>query len=227
MSKSGFLNSTVGIKMAMGLSALFLMFYLIIHLSINLTAVFSGEVFNAASDFMGTNPLVQWVLQPVLFFAIIFHFSLGIYMERKNKAARPIKYVKNKTSANSTWMSQNMAITGLMILVFLIVHFIDFWIPEMNHKYYHIGAMEEFNDSTYYSRLMDKFSELWRVILYCVSFIMLSLHLLHGAGSSWQSIGVNNKFLNRKQKIWIWYATLIPLGFVIISIALYVQTLNM
>lgn len=227
MSKSGFLQTTIGRKIAMGLSALFLMFYLLIHLGINLTAVFSADVFNAASDFMGTNPLVQWVLQPILFFAIIFHFVLGMYMARKNNLARPIKYVKNNGNANSTWMSRNMAITGIVILVFLIVHFIDFWIPEMNHKYYHVGEMAEFTDTTYYDRLMNHFSELWRVILYCVSFILLSLHLLHGAGSSWQSIGVNNKFINRKQKAWIWYATLIPLGFVIVAVTLYIQTLSM
>ncbi len=227
MSKSGFLKTTLGRKFAMGLSALFLMFYLLIHLGINLTAVFSAEVFNMASDFMGTNPVVQWVLQPILFFAIIFHFVMGMYMERKNNAARPIKYVKNKGSANSTWMSRNMAITGLVILAFLIVHFIDFWIPEMNHKYYHIGAMTEFDGTNYYDRLMNHFSELWRVVLYSVSFVLLSLHLLHGAGSSWQSIGVSNKFLNRKQKVWIWYATLVPLGFVFIAVALYIQTLSM
>lgn len=226
MSKLYFLKTTIGRKVAMGLSALFLMVYLLIHVGTNLTAVFSADVFNEVSNFMGTNPLVQWVLQPILFFGIIFHFMMGMYMERKNRVARPIKYVKNNTAANSTWSSQHMAITGLVILVFLIIHFIDFWFPEMNHKYYHVGAMTEFNGTTYYGRLMDKFSELWRVVLYCVAFVLLSLHLLHGAGSSWQSIGISNKFINRTQKVWIWYAIVVPLGFVFIAIALYTQTLH-
>ena len=74
---SGFFRSSVGRKVAMALSAFFLMIFLIIHLSVNITSVFSAELFNELSHFMGTNPMVQYALQPVLIFGVVFHFVMG------------------------------------------------------------------------------------------------------------------------------------------------------
>jgi succinate dehydrogenase / fumarate reductase, cytochrome b subunit len=93
---NGFSKSSVGRKILMALSGFFLMFFLLQHLLINMLSVFSAESFNSASEFMSTNPLVQYALQPVLFFGIIFHLIMGIYLDLKNKAARPIKYAMNK-----------------------------------------------------------------------------------------------------------------------------------
>src|SRR5690554_7895722 len=90
MSKSCLFKSSIGRKLAMALSALFLMIFLLQHLFINLTAVFSEDAFNELSHFMGTNPLVQFVAQPILIFAVVLHFVMGMYLEMKNRAARPI-----------------------------------------------------------------------------------------------------------------------------------------
>jgi len=84
---SGILNSSIGRKVAMALSALFLIFFLIIHLAVNITSLFSAELFNDLSHFMGTNPLVQFALQPVLIFGVIFHFVMGFVLEIKNRKA--------------------------------------------------------------------------------------------------------------------------------------------
>jgi len=125
MSK-GFSNSSVGRKILMALSGFFLLIFLVQHLVINLISVISVEGFNEVSEFMGTNPLVQFVLQPVLFFGIIFHLIMGIVLNVKNKAARPIQYAMNKPSENSSWMSRNMVITGVMILLFMALHMVHF-----------------------------------------------------------------------------------------------------
>ena len=123
---SGFLSSSIARKVAMALSALFLIIFLVIHLTVNLTSLFSEQVFNELSHFMGTNPLIQFAMQPVLIFGVVFHFVMGFVLEIKNKSARNTKYVKYNGAASASWMSRNMAISGGVILAFIILHFIDF-----------------------------------------------------------------------------------------------------
>ncbi|MFA5574696.1 MAG: succinate dehydrogenase cytochrome b subunit [Brumimicrobium sp.] len=223
MSNSGLFKSSIGRKFAMALSAIFLMIFLLQHLAINITAVFSEDVFNSLSHFMGTNPLVQFVAQPILIFAVVFHFMMGLYLERKNKSARPIAYAKFNGNANSSWVSRNMGITGLVILAFLVLHIIDFFIPEMDYKY--VQGNFGGGENRYYEHLLDKFSNIGRVIAYIVAFVLLSLHLMHGFGSAFQSIGQNNKYINRKMKFGIYFAVLVPLGFIFTAIALYIKTI--
>jgi len=132
---SGFLKSSIGRKIAMALSAFFLMFFLLQHFAINMLSVFSPDTFNEVSHFMGTNPLVQYALQPVLIFGVVFHFIMGFVLELKNKKAQGgIAYAKNNGAANSSWMSRNMIWSGLAILAFVLLHFVDFWFPEINTK---------------------------------------------------------------------------------------------
>ena len=223
MSKSGLFKSSIGRKFAMAFSALFLMIFLLQHLIINITAVCSPEMFNELSHFMGTNPLVQFIAQPILVFAVVFHFIMGMYLEFKNRAARPIAYKSYKGNANSSWMSRNMAISGLVILAFLVLHFIDFWFPEMNYKFVEMGPEDP---TRYYGHLLSKFSNPARVIAYVVAFVLLSLHLLHGFGSAFQSMGQNNKYIDSLKKFGVFYSIAVPLGFIVIAISLYVTTLN-
>ena len=122
MSKSTFYTS-VGYKILMALSGLFLMFFLAQHLTINLLSVISAEAFNEASHFMGTNPLVQFLLQPVLIFAVVFHFVMGFVLELKNRNARTTDYAYKNPSTSSSWMSRNMIISGITVLAFLALHF--------------------------------------------------------------------------------------------------------
>ena len=221
---SGILNSSIGRKFAMALSALFLMFFLLQHFSINILSVFSPETFNEVSHFMGTFPLVQYALQPVLIFGVVFHFVMGFVLEIKNNKARQISYAKNNGGANSSWMSRNMIWSGLAILAFVCLHFYDFWFPELNTKFI-VGDMSGLVDPNnadsgfrYYEELQHKFVDLWRVVLYVVAFVFLALHLLHGFDSAFQSVGANNKYtkgLKRFSKI---YAIGIPLGFIFIAV---------
>lgn len=208
----------------MALSAFFLMIFLLQHFIINFSSIISADTFNELSHYMGTNGFIQYIMQPILIFGVVFHFVMGFVLELKNKSARQIKYVKNNGAANSTWMSRNMIYSGLFILIFLIIHFIDFWIPEINTKYIH-GDVSGLIDPNvpesgyrYYEELVHKFQPLWRVGLYCLGFVFLALHLLHGFMSAFQSVGANNKYTRALKGFGKAYAIIIPLGFIVIAL---------
>ncbi len=216
---SGFFKSSIGRKIAMALSAFFLMFFLIIHLAVNITSLFSEDLFNQLSHFMGTNPMVQFALQPVLIFGVVFHFIMGFILEIQNRNARVVKYVKNNGAANSTWMSRNMIVSGAVILAFLILHFIDFWIPEMNIKYIQ-GDMSGMHNGEfrYYQELVHKFENPVRVGAYVLAFVLLALHLLHGFNSAFQSMGIAAGRKKCMKRFGAFYSIVIPLGFIIIAL---------
>lgn len=218
---SGILSSSLARKYAMALSAFFLIFFLLIHVSVNLLSVFSEDAFNAASHFMGTNPLIQFIMQPILIFGVVFHFVMGFVLELKNKSARSVKYVKNNGAANATWMSRNMIYSGLAILAFIVLHFIDFWIPEINTKYIHgdtSGLLQNGEGLRYFEELHLKFSNPLRVGAYVLAFVFLALHLLHGFQSAFQSMGMNNKYTKSFKKWTKGYAIIVPLLFIIIAL---------
>lgn len=205
----------------MALSALFLIFFLIIHLTVNITSVFSEDVFNNLSHFMGTNPLIQFLLQPILIFGVVFHFVMGFVLEIKNKQSRGVKYIKYNGSANASWMSRNMIISGGVILIFIGIHFLDFWIPELNTKYV-VGDMSGYLEGTeklrYFEELQHKFENPVKVGIYVIAFVFLALHLLHGFQSAFQSIGFNNKYTSCVKSFGNFYAIVIPLGFIVVAL---------
>ena len=139
--------------------------------------------------FMGTNQLIQYAMQPVLIVGVVFHFVMGFVLEIKNRSARPVQYAYNKPSANSSWMSRNMIFSGLVVLLFVGLHFYDFWLPEMKYKY--IDILPE-DPTRYMGELAHKFVNPLRVALYCVAFVALMLHLLHGFQSAFQSMGLRH-----------------------------------
>ena len=213
---AGLTQSTIGRKFLMALSAMYLLVFLLIHLSVNLLSIFSEDAFNTASHFMGYNPLIQFVMQPVLVAGVIFHFVMGFVLEMKNKNARPVKYAVANNSGNSSWSSRNMIISGAVILAFLGLHMYDFWMHEMNYKY--VEALS-INETRYWEELHAKFADLWRVIFYAVSFVLLGLHLSHGFQSSFQSIGARHpKYLKCVNTLGTWYSILIPLGFIVVAV---------
>ena len=212
---SGPIQSSIARKVAMALSGLFLVFFLFQHFSINLLSVFSKDAFNMASHFMGTNPVVQFGLQPVLIFGVVFHFVMGFVLEIKNRGARAVKYASYNGGANASWMSRNMIFSGIAVLAFLGLHFYDFWVPEMVYKYVEFQPEDP---TRYYHELQHKFVSPIRTIFYCICFVFLALHLLHGFASSFQSVGVNNKYSANIQKFAKAFAIVIPAGFIFIAI---------
>ena len=217
-----FTSSTIGRKVAMALSGLFLVVFLTQHFTINFVSVFSAKTFNEISHFMGNNPLVQFVLQPILIFGVVFHFTMGFVLEIQNRKSRAIQYVEFKGSANASWVSRNMIWSGAVVLSFLGLHFYDFWFPEMNYKYIEVLPLDP---ERYYEEMTHKFHDLLRVGLYIISFIFLALHLNHGFASSFQSVGVNNKYSSSIKKFAIAFSVIIPVGFIFIALFHHINSL--
>ena len=222
---AGLFKTSVARKVAMALSALFLILFLIIHLAVNLTSVISESTFNELSHFMGTNPLIQFAMQPVLLAGVIFHFVMGFVLEIQNKRARGSeKYYAYNGGANSSWMSRNMIITGVMILLFLGLHLWDFWVGEMNYKYIQFN---EPNPTRYYHELIEKFHDPLRVGFYVLCFVFLCLHLLHGFQSAFQSMGWKDDARKKLiSQVGNWYSYIICGGFIFIALFHYIKFLT-
>lgn len=212
---SKIIRSSIARKVVMALSGIFLVLFLALHFTINFTSVISPEMFNEMSHFMGYNIIVQFIMQPILIAGVVIHFVMGFVLEIQNHRARGVKYVQFKGSANAPWVSRNMIISGAVILAFLGLHFYDFWVHEMVYKYVEANP----DDPTrYYNETVEKFAPFWRTLIYVVSFGLLSLHLWHGFASSFQTMGVNNKYTPSIVNFTKIYAVAIPLGFAFIAI---------
>lgn len=218
-------KTSIARKVAMALSALFLIVFLVIHLAVNLTSVFSPDLFNELSHFMGTNPLIQGLMQPILMLGVIFHFVMGFVLEIQNRKARGVNaYARYNGAANSTWMSRNMIYSGAAILLFLVLHLKDFWAHEMTVKYINgdmsgLGADGNFR---YYAELVHTLSNPITVVIYVLGFVFLYLHLIHGFQSSFQSVGLKDdkrkKFISTCGKI---YSFVICGGFILVALFHY------
>lgn len=215
MAKSTLLSSSIARKVAMALSGLFLVSFLSLHFFINFISVIDQDTFNEFSHFMGNNGLIQFVMQPILVTGVVFHFVMGFVLELQNRKARPVQYAKFNGAANSSLASRNMIISGMVVLAFLGLHFYDFWIPEMMYKYVDHMPIDE---TRYYWEMVHKFESPVRTGLYCLAFILLSLHLWHGFASSFQSVGFNNKFSKTIHKLGYAFAIIVPFGFIFIAL---------
>ena len=201
----------------MALTGLFLIVFLLMHLSINLLTLVGPEAFETAAHFMGTNPVIQ-VMQYVLAAGFILHIGMGIYLNRQNKAARPVNYAFSKPEANSPWISRNMVLTGLTVLLFLIIHMRDFF---YQIKIGNPGAFAELNAGAtpHYDLVVSLFDVWYYTLIYVVAFVLLALHLLHGFQSAFQSMGWNHpKYTPMVKKLGFGYAILVPAGFALIAI---------
>jgi succinate dehydrogenase / fumarate reductase cytochrome b subunit len=217
MANSLLLKTSIAKKVAMALSGLFLMLFLTQHFLINFTSVFSADVFNEISHFMGNNPLVQFVIQPILIVGVIFHFIMGFVLDIKNRASRPVAYATYNGASNASWASRNMILTGLVILAFLLLHSYDFWVPEMVYKYVEVKPLDT---TRYFPELVHKFESPIRTAIYCLSFVLLSLHLQHGFSSSFQSVGARRVSV-ATEKFGKAFAIIVPLGFIFIALFHY------
>ncbi len=207
---SGFLSSSVGRKVVMSLSGLFLITFLLVHLGVNLTLFISKDTFNGASHFMATNPVIQ-VMQYVLAAGFIFHIIMGIWLELKNRASRPIKYAKNNAAANSGWASRNMIYTGILVLLFILLHLKDFFVQ--------IKFGEVHDD---YELVTQLFKNPIYVLIYAIAFVLLGIHLSHGFQSAFTSIGARApKYLKYVKNLGMAFSYFIALGFSIIAIYFY------
>ncbi len=184
----------------MAVTGLFLCSFLVIHLLINLQMLRhdGGVMFNYWAHFMATNWLVR-AMEFVLMGALAFHVYDGLYLAVKNRKARGgQKYLVNHSEKNSGWASKNMALLGTILLIFLIVHFMNFWVRA---RFGLLGGLEEVpnpklpSESVHdlYSVAATAFRVPWYVVLYVAAQLALGYHLWHGWRSGFQTLGLNHR----------------------------------
>jgi succinate dehydrogenase / fumarate reductase cytochrome b subunit len=198
----GFFNSSVARKFWMAITGLFLV-----------TLFVGPEIFNEASHFMATNPLIQ-VMQYVLAAGFIFHIIIGIKLTLQNNAARSVKYAYENASVSSSWASRNMIYTGALVLIFLVLH--------MRHFFYELKFTDNVSDD--YILVTSLFSIWYYVVIYVLAFVALGIHLNHGFQSAFQSAGwKNSEWKGLMQTIGSAYSILMAVGFSAIAIYFFLN----
>jgi succinate dehydrogenase cytochrome b subunit len=222
-----FFRSSIGQKLIMSLSGIFLIVFLVVHLTVNLFLVFdcSGELFNKAAHFMATNPIIR-IVEPVLFIGFIIHIIYASILTLQNQAARPVGYKKVDAGKSSKWVSRNMYILGGLVFIFLAIHLANFYYKMR------FGSMEDMMVNYDGVPMEDAFflvstllGTWWYSLLYVAGAIFLGLHLHHAFWSALQTLGWSNiKWRKRLEVIGDIYAVIIAAGFAFIALFFLVKT---
>jgi len=210
-----FFSTSVGRKLLMGLSGLFLCSFLVVHLYINLFVLKSdtGQTFDVYAEFMSTYPLMR-PLEIVLFAGFLLHMILGIWLWYANRKVRPQGYAVNRASDTSALSSRIMWITGGFVLVFLVLHVNAFFVRSRFFPH----------DQTMYDIIRDAFQSPTTVVFYLVALVFLAYHLRHGWQSSFQTFGLlNGKYKGLIEAIGVVFWLLIPAGFALIPIVVFLS----
>ena len=217
-----FLTSSIGRKLLMSLTGIFLILFLIVHLAGNLQLVIgSKESFNLYTEFMGHNPLIQFIAKG-LYALILLHTILGIFLAIRNRQAKGSRYAVS-ASDNASWASKNMALLGILIFAFLLLHMGDFW---WKLKFKDAATVEYDGEIIKDAFLMvsTSFSKLWIVIAYLVGQLALGFHLWHGFGSAFQTLGINHrKYTPAIEFMGKAFAIIVPVAFAIIPIVMFIN----
>ncbi len=211
------LTSSIGKKLIMSITGLFLILFLFVHMLANSAYLFGPEAFDAVIEFMGSPFIV--VMVPVLAAGFVIHIIYAAYLTRYNMKARGNQRyeVANATQGDS-WASQNMFVLGIIIFGVLVFHLSHFW-AKMQLPEFTGGHAENGNV------LMEQtFGNIWITLVYLVWFAALWFHLTHGFWSAFQTLGANNsKWLSRLKVVSYIYSTIIAVGFSIIAIFSYLK----
>jgi succinate dehydrogenase / fumarate reductase cytochrome b subunit len=219
---SQLITSTIGKKLIMALTGLFLITFLIIHCAINAMIFLNdgGVTFSHWGHFMGTNPVIR-TLEIGLVAGFLIHIVQGILLMKKNRDSRPVRYQVVAPAPNSTWYSSSMGLLGTLLLLFLILHTAHFWIPNRANQF---ATGEELN---LYQMMLDIFADPLIVAVYVLGCISLAWHLLHGFWSAFQTLGLNHQRYNPIiHFIGTAFAIVVPLIFALMPIAIYLNWVN-
>ena len=214
------LESSLGKKVIMSITGLFLISFLVIHCAINACIFMNdgGLLFNEAAHFMASNILIR-TMEIVLFFGIILHVVQALILTLNNNKARPIKYEKTKGNANSKWYSRSMGLLGTLLLIFLIVHLFHFWIKS---RFTGLPGLDSNGHDNLYAEMQIVFSYGGAVALYVLGMISLGYHLLHGFQSAFQTLGLNHKnFTPFIKKLGVAFSIIIPFIFAMMPVSIY------
>ena len=223
------LNSSMWKKLIMSISGLFLVLFLLFHLSMNVTAVFSGEAYNMVCSLLGSN----WYAVAatlVLAAGVVIHFVYAIILTLQNRKARGNdRYAINARPKGVEWASQNMFVLGLIVILFMLLHFSQFWYKMMfaeligHHEVALGSAMVSPQDGAAFINYYFQGNAVITV-LYLIWYVALWFHLTHGFWSAIQTIGWNNTiWMNRWECISKIVATVICGLFAIITIIFFLN----
>ena len=223
------LNSSIGKKLIMSISGLFLVLFLLFHLSMNVAAVFSGEAYNMVCSLLGSN----WYAVAatlVLAAGVVIHFVYAIILTLQNRKARGNdRYAINARPKGVEWASQNMFVLGLIVILFMLLHFSQFWYKMMfaeligHHEVALGSAMVSPQDGAAFINYYFQGNAVITV-LYLIWYVALWFHLTHGFWSAIQTMGWNNTiWMNRWECISKIVATVICGLFAIITIIFFLN----
>ena len=220
-----YFNSTIFRKTLAGLSGFFLVLFLLGHLLGNLQLFIPGEdgqkQFNEYALFMTTNPAVK-ILSVLTYSSIILHTVLTLFLVFQSSNARDVKYLQSSGSANSTWGSKNMAVLGTLILVFIVIHMKSFWYE----MHFGVIGLDPWGNKDLHTVTVTAFNELWYVLFYVLSMVVLAIHLKHGVESIFQTLGIKTRrYVSLIHKAAYGFALIVPTAFASIPIYLYVTQL--
>jgi succinate dehydrogenase / fumarate reductase cytochrome b subunit len=214
-------SSSLGRKLLMALTGLFLILFLMVHLAGNLQLLKDdgGRSFNVYAEFMGTNPLIQFVSK-ANFTLILIHIVWAILLTRKNREARGTQgyAMPNK---KSEWASRNMALLGFLVLIFIVIHIQNFYY-KVHFGYVPTQTYDGEVVKDLYTEVIYIFDQGWYVALYVICMIGLGFHLWHGFTSAFQTLGLNhmkyNPLINFVGRV---YAVIVPALFALIPILMF------
>lgn len=216
------ITSSLGKKLVMALTGLFLILFLAVHLAGNLQLLKhdGGHAFNTYAEFMTTNPVIK-VISYGNYFFILLHISLAAVLSRKNRLSRGPEGYAVTSGKSSAWSSRNMGILGTLILIFLVIHMKDFWaqmhwggIPKVSYDGKEVKDL--------YTLVGVWFQKGWYVGLYVVSMAVLAFHLWHGFASAFQTLGLNHQKYNPIiQFVGRAFAIVVPVLFALIPILMF------
>ncbi len=217
------LNSSIGRKLIMSISGLFLILFLLFHLCMNIAAVFSGEAYNMVCELLGTN---WYALLGTLVLAVgvVIHFVYATILTLQNRKARGADhYATSARPKGVEWASQNMFVLGLIVILGLILHLNHFWahmmFAELAGIHGNIAPTDGAEFINYYFQ-----GNIVNTVLYLIWFAALWFHLTHGFWSAIQTLGWNNNiWQSRWECISKWVATIICGLFAIITIIFYIN----
>jgi succinate dehydrogenase / fumarate reductase cytochrome b subunit len=213
-------SSSIGKKLIMGLTGLFLISFLVVHCFLNCFVFFdnTGVLFNEGAHFMATNWLIR-AMEVVLMAGLLLHIIQGARLTFENQAARPVKYAYHDGKSNSKWYSRSMGLLGTLLLIFLIVHLAQFWTVS---RFTGIPSVDANGHEDLYAVMKETFANIGWVILYVLSMISLAYHLLHGFASTFQTMGWNHKkYTPIIKAIGVGFSIIIPLLFAAMPVWIY------
>lgn len=211
-------------KIILALTGLFLCLFLIVHLSANcillLPVDMARDLYNSYSTFLRESPFIK-VIAYLLYLSIVLHVVYALLITIRNRRAKAVKYASNQFRDNSTWTSQHMGWLGVLILIFIVVHLVNFWARVKLG----IGLEVSYDSNGHldiYEVTYSLFQNIYYVLFYTVLMVPLGLHLHHGLKSGFKTLGFyHRKGLGRLANVALLYAAIISLGFGIIPLVVY------